>query len=218
MRLLPWEQDRILIFAAAELARRTREAGIRLNHPEAVAIICDAMLTAARAGASYEEVVAAGRGAVREDDVLEGVRALLDDIRLEVLLGDGTRLVVLIDPLGPFDPLAPGAGERPAGGGPSGLRPGEVRPAPEPVVLAPGRERRRLRVENTSRRVVRVSSHYPFERTNPRLEFDRDAAEGFRLDIPAGESVRWAPGETREVELVRYAGRLGGGTAEGGGG
>ncbi len=89
------------------------------------------------------------------------------------------------------------------------MNPGEVRLAADPVELAAGRERRTLRVENGSRRVVRVSSHYPFERTNARLRFDRAAAAGFRLDIPAGESVRWAPGELREVVLVRYGGRIG---------
>lgn len=106
MRLLPIEEDRILIFSAAELARRHRAAGLQLNHPEAVAIICDTMHEAARAGGTYWEVVAAGRNALREDDVLDGVHSLLDEIRLEVLLGDGTRLIVLVDPIGPRDPLA----------------------------------------------------------------------------------------------------------------
>jgi urease beta subunit len=87
--------------------------------------------------------------------------------------------------------------------------PGEVRLGGEAIELSPGRERRTIRVTNDSRRIVRVSSHYPFARTNPRLAFDREAAAGFRLDIPAGESVRWAPGEVREVVLVRYAGRVG---------
>ena len=76
----------------------------------------------------------------------------------------------------------------------------------DPIELAPGRERIRLAVTNTSSRVVRVSSHYPFWRANARLEFDRDAARGFRLDVPAGASVRFAPGEDREVVLVRYGG------------
>ena len=79
----------------------------------------------------------------------------------------------------------------------------------ERIELAPGRDRQRLAVTNTSGRVVRVSSHYPFWRTNRRLAFDREAAHGFRLDVPAGTSVRFAPGETKEVELVRYGG-LGG--------
>ncbi len=77
------------------------------------------------------------------------------------------------------------------------------------IVLNEGRERRRLAVTNRSTRPVRVSSHYPFWRVNARLEFDREAARGFRLDVPAGASVRWAPGETKEVELVRYGGRGG---------
>lgn len=88
------------------------------------------------------------------------------------------------------------------------MNPGEVRLGEEPVELSPGRERRTLRVTNRSRRVVRISSHYPFERANRRLEFERPAAAGFHLDIPAGESVRWAPGETQDVTLVRYRGRL----------
>lgn len=88
--------------------------------------------------------------------------------------------------------------------------PAEVRLGEDGIELSAGRERRTIVITNASRRVVRVSSHYPFERTNPRLAFDRQAATGFHLDIPAGESVRWGPGEVREVVLVRYAGRLGG--------
>jgi urease subunit gamma/beta len=101
MRLTPPEEERLLIFTAAELARRHRAAGLRLNEPEAVAVICDAMLEAARTGLDYDAVVAAGRSAVRPDEVLDGVRALVDEVRLEVLLDEGTRLVVLVDPIGP---------------------------------------------------------------------------------------------------------------------
>ena len=89
------------------------------------------------------------------------------------------------------------------------MKPGEIRLAPGDVELAAGRERRSLVVENRSARVVRVSSHYPFDRVNPRLTFDRAMAAGFRLDIPAGASVRWAPGDIREVVLVRYGGLRG---------
>lgn len=196
MRLIPWEEERLLIFAAAELARRHKTAGVLLNHPEAVALICEAMLEAARAGASYEDVGAAGRAAVQPGEVMDGVATLLDEVRLEVLLRDGARLIVLVEPLGD------GAGDR--------IRPGEIRlEADDPDELLSSRERRTLSVRNGSTRVVRVSSHYPFERVNPRLEFDRTAATGFRLDIPAGANVRWAPGETHEVGLIRYAGRLG---------
>ena len=200
MRLIPWEEERLQVFAAAELARRRRAAGLRLNHPEAVALICDAMLEAARAGASYADVEAAGRLAVAPDEVMHWVRELLDEVRLEVLLGDGARVVALADPLGrdePPDPFGPGAlviGDR------------------ADVVLNDGRETRELTVTSTSRRRVRVSSHYPFDRVNARLDFDRYAARGFRLDLPAGAYTGWEPGETKTVRLVRYAG-TGDGTA-----
>ena len=98
MRLTPWEEERLLIFTAAELARRHRAAGLALNAPEAIALICDAMFEAARAGATYEEVEAAGRAAVDPADVMPGVAALVDQVTLEVLLDDGTRLIVLLRP------------------------------------------------------------------------------------------------------------------------
>ena len=194
MRLTPSEEERLLLFGAAELARRHRDAGIALNAPEAVALICDAMLEAARAGSSYAEVEAAGLAAVSSSDVMRGVRELVDLVSLEVLLDDGTRLVTLVDPLGgrePADPLGPGA---------------VVPAAPDAGGRANGRERLELTVRNGSRRVVRISSHFPFDRVNARLLFDRAAARGFHLDLEAGSSERWGPGETRTVRLVRFGG------------
>jgi len=99
MRLTSWEEERLLVFTAAELARRHRAAGLPLNAPEAIAVICDAMFEAARTGADYAAIETAGRTAVRLDDVMPGVRSLVDEVRLEVLVGDGTRLIVLLDPL-----------------------------------------------------------------------------------------------------------------------
>ena len=200
MRLTSWEEERLLIFSAAELARRHRAAGIALNAPEAIALMCDAMLEAARAGSSYADVEAAGLAAVALSEVMPGVRELIDDVRLEVLLGDGARLIVLVDPLGRGAPASPD--------GPGAVVPGPAREkgAPPP---SPAPERRTLTVANTSRRAIRVSSHFPFDRVNPRLQFDRGQAVGFRLDLEAGSSERWAPGETRTVALVRYGGRGG---------
>jgi urease subunit gamma/beta len=198
VRLTPWEEERLLIFAAAELARRHRAAGILLNAPEAIALICDAMLEAARAGASYAEVEAAGLAAVSPDEVIEGVRELIDDVRLEVLLEDGARLIVLVDPLG--------RGATTSGIGPGAIVPAETGDGTSDAMASAHLERIDLAVENQSRRVVRISSHFPFDRVNARLAFDRAAATGFRLDLPAGSSERWSPGETRTVRLVRYAG------------
>jgi urease subunit gamma/beta len=194
MRLTAWEEERLLIFTAAELARRHRAAGLALNAPEAIALICDAMLEAARAGQSYPEVAAAGIAAVAPDEVIDGVRELVDEVRLEVLVGDGTRLVVLVDPLGRGRPAS--------SAGPGAIRAGTGRADAD---LA-ARERRTIGVRNGSQRTIRISSHHPFDRVNQRLEFDRGAAAGFRLDRPAGTSERWMPGETKEVRLVRYGG------------
>jgi urease subunit gamma/beta len=193
VRLTAWEEERLLIFTAAELARRHRERGLRLNAPEAIALICDAMLEAARAGASYAEVEAAGRAAVAPDEVLPGVPALVGEVRLEVLMDDGARLVVLLEPLGPPDVDGPGA----------------VRQAERAVDTPAAPGSRTLEVRNTSRRVVRVSSHYPFDEVNPRLAFDREAARGHHLDLDAGSTERWGPGETRTVTLIPFRGEAG---------
>jgi len=219
VRLTAWEEERLLIFAAAELARRHRSVGLRLNAPEAIAMMCDAMLEAARAGRGYAEVEAAGYGAVSPDEVIDGVRELVDDVRLEVLLDDGARLIVLVDPLrrggrsGSDAALGP---EPDAARGPEPdvaliPGPGAIRPSPGEDPAAEGEApkalpRIHLEVRNGSRRVIRVSSHFPFDRVNARLEFDRAKAAGSHLDIDAGSSVRWAPGETKTVPLVRFGG------------
>ena len=116
-------------------------------------------------------------------EVMDGVPALVDEVRLEVLMDDGTRLVVLLNPLGEAD-------------GTDSEQVADVSPPSDG-------ERRTVSVTNTGTRAIRVSSHFPFDRVNPRLSFDRDAAAGFHLDIEVGSTVRWAPGETREVTLVR---------------
>jgi urease subunit gamma/beta len=100
MYLNPTEEDRLRIFAVAELARRTLERGLALNAPEATALICDEMHMVARSGATFDEVLEAGRRAVRADQLIQGVAELIDEIRLEVLLDEGSRLVVLRRPWG----------------------------------------------------------------------------------------------------------------------
>jgi urease subunit gamma/beta len=190
VQLTPTEEERLRVFAAAELARRTLQRGLRLNAPEAVALVCDEMHLAARGGASFEDAAAAGWEALAPDQVLPGVANVVREIRVEVVLEEGSRLIVIRDPFGPADLDGPGA----------------VRFAEGDVALVPERRRIRLAVRSTSERPIRISSHYPFWRANPKLSFDREAAEGFRLDLPAGDSLRWAPGETKEVDLVAFGG------------
>ena len=192
MYLSPADEERLRVFGAAELARRTLGRGLQLNVPEAVALACDEMHMAARAGASFGEVAEAGRAAVQPGQLLPGVAGLIEEISLEVLLGDGTRLIVLRQPW----PEAGGGGEAP----------GAVRVQDGEVELLGDLEHRRLLVRNGSARAIRVASHFPFWRVNARLEFDRAAAHGCRLALPSGHSVRWDPGEAKEIELVRVPG------------
>jgi urease subunit gamma/beta len=100
MYLGPTEEDRLKVFAAAELARRCLANGLRLTAPEATALICDEMHMAARAGASFEQVVETGRNAVGSNQLLDGVIELIPEIRLEVVLDEGSRLIVLRKPWG----------------------------------------------------------------------------------------------------------------------
>lgn len=100
MYLSPTEEDRLRIFTAAELARRALAHGLALNAPEAVALTCDEMHLSARSGASYEKILDAGRAALRPAQLLDGVAALVTEIRLEVLMDEGARLVVLRAPWG----------------------------------------------------------------------------------------------------------------------
>ena len=190
MQLTPTEEERLRVFTAAQLARATLAKGLRLNAPEAVAVVCDEMHAAGRGGASFDEVAAAGRAAVRSDQVIDGVAGIVPEIRVEVLLDEGTRLLVLREPFGPTGDDGPGA----------------IRFGDGAVELAPSRDRIHLRVTNRGEHPIRVSSHFPFWRSNQHLDFDRETADGFRLDLPAGDSLRWAPGETHEVDLVRYGG------------
>ncbi|HEY6566698.1 MAG TPA: urease subunit gamma [Actinomycetota bacterium] len=190
MHLNPTEDDRLRVFTVAQLARATLARGLSLNAPEAIALVCDEMHMAARASGTFDGVMSAGRAALTEDQVMEGVADLVPEIRVEVLLDEGTRLLVVPQPFGRGSPDGPGG----------------IRFADGDVALVPDRERLRMSVTNAGVRPVRISSHYPFWQVNPSLEFDRGQAEGFRLDLPAGDSLRWAPGETREVELVAYGG------------
>jgi urease subunit gamma/beta len=184
MRLLPAEQERLLLFLAAELARARRARGLRLNQAEASAIVADTVCEAARDGRSYAEAAAAGRDVLSEPDVLDGVRALVPRVEVEALFGDGRRLIVLDDPLGPA-PAAP-AGEPPA-------------PWLDGADTV-------LDVVNEAEIPIGVTSHLHFFEVNRRLRFDRAAAWGMRLALPARSKVFFAPGEPRQVRLVPIAG------------
>ncbi|WAJ42666.1 urease subunit gamma [Mycobacterium sp. Aquia_216] len=99
MRLTPHEQERLLLSYAAELARRRRARGLRLNHPEAVALITDHILEGARDGRTVTELMTSGCEVLGRDDVMEGVPEMLDDVQVEATFPDGTKLVTVHHPI-----------------------------------------------------------------------------------------------------------------------
>jgi urease subunit gamma/beta len=191
VRLTQTEIDRVLIFNVAEMARRRRDRGLQLNYPEAVALITDEMMELARAGAAWEEVRRFGLGILTADDVLPGVPELARGLTCEPMFGDGPRIIVLAEPI----PVTANSGG-----------PGERILRDEPITLNAGRDTITVTVRNGSDHHVNISSHFHFYEVNPRMEFDRRRTYGRRLDIQAGRSIIWKPGETKDVSLVPYAG------------
>ena len=192
MQLTPREKDKLLIAIAAMVARRRLERGVRLNHPEAIALITDTVVEGARDGRSVAELMEAGAHVLTADQVMEGIAEMIHDIQVEVTFPDGTKLVTVHHPIR---------------GAASVDMPGEVVTKKGEIVFNEGADRVVLTVANTGDRPIQVGSHYHFFETNPALAFERDKARGMRLDIAPGTAVRFEPGSTREVALVPLSGR-----------
>ncbi len=99
MRLSPRDQDKLLIFTAAEVARRRRDRGLKLNHPEAVALISGEIMEGARDGRSVSELMSLGGTLLSSDDVMDGVAEMVDEVQVEATFPDGTKLVTIHDPI-----------------------------------------------------------------------------------------------------------------------
>ena len=99
MFLTPHEQDRLLVHVAADVARRRRERGLRLNYPEAVAVITAFLLEAARDGRTVVDLMQAGREVLGRDDVLDGIPEMLKEVQVEATFDDGTKLVTVHHPI-----------------------------------------------------------------------------------------------------------------------
>jgi urease subunit gamma/beta len=195
MLLTPTELERLTIFNAAELARRRRARGLKLNYPEAVALITDDILEGARDGRTVADLIGYGSTILTTDDVLPGIAAMIDMIQVECVFPDGTKLVTVHEPIRP----APGSAADPE-------HPGLITAAEGSLELNAGRRRLTLTAVNTGDRPIQVGSHYHFFEVNRALEFDRGAAFNMRLDIPAGTAVRFEPGASKDVTLVEFGG------------
>jgi urease subunit gamma/beta len=211
MELTPREKDKLLLFTAALLAERRKARGVKLNYPEAVAYISAAILEGARDGRSVAELMDHGRSLLSADDVMDGIPEMIHEVQVEATFPDGTKLVTVHDPILPLsgkkDELVSPEDEHVlVADGEDEEIPGEVIASTGDIEINVGRAVLSLTVANTGDRPIQVGSHYHFYETNPALKFDRESTKGFRLNIPAGTAVRFEPGQTREVELVAYAG------------
>jgi urease subunit gamma/beta len=191
MNLTPREKDKLLIATAAMVARRRLERGVKLNYPEAIALISDFVVEGARDGKSVAELMEAGAHVITADQVMEGIASMIHDVQVEATFPDGTKLVTVHQPIR---------------GAKLGLVPGEIVTLPGEIAYNVERVAITLSVANTGDRPIQVGSHYHFFETNPALHFDRDKARGHRLDIPAGTAVRFEPGQKRDVQLIPIAG------------
>lgn len=197
MHLTPKDEDRLLLFLAAELARKRHARGLALTYPEARALIADEVVEAARSGASVVEAAALGSSLLTEDDVLPGVAILIGTVQVEGFFDDGQKLVTI------HDPIRPGTEPASAAEGPE---PGEILVADGEVELNAGRSCVTVSVVNTGDRPIQIGSHFHFFEVNRALRFDRARGYGMHLDIPSGTAVRFEPGEERIVQLVTFGG------------
>ncbi len=215
MHLSPRELDKLTLHQAGVLAQKRLARGLRLNHPETVALIATQLLEFIRDGRGVAELMDLGRRLLGHNQVMPGVPSMIHDVQVEGTFPDGSKLVTVHHPIaaengdlalalyGSFLPVPDVSLFKPAGvedePGASEVLAGEIE-------LNAGRPTVTLAVTNLGDRPVQVGSHYHFIETNASLRFDRAAAYGKRLDIPAGTAARFEPGETRTVKLVEIAG------------
>lgn len=195
MNLTPTEMDRLTIFTAAEMARRNRRLGIRLSHPEAVALLTDEVMLAARRDMPYAEIRDMAGRLLTTDEVEPGVAEMIPMVYIECAFAEGTKLLVLFEPIS--------RGNLPPE---EGTYPGQIMSPDGEIEIFQGVDGLDIDVVNTGDRDVQVRSHTHFFETNRALDFDRGKAWGMKLDRPAGMGIRFEPGVAKSVRLVPIAG------------
>ena len=197
MHLSPQEKDKLLIFSAALLAERRLSRGLKLNYPETIAFLSFQVLEGARDGKSVSQLMSEGTTWLSKSQVMDGIPEMVDEVQIEAVFPDGTKLVTVHDPIRPGQKKIDKSDQ---------VVPGELFPADGEIEINAGRQKTGIKVVNTGDRPIQVGSHYHFFETNAALEFDREAAFGMHLDIPAGTAVRFEPGESKEVPLTTFGG------------
>lgn len=200
MNLTPREKDKLLVAMAAEVARKRLKRGVKLNHPEAIALITDYVVEGARDGRTVAQLMRDGAKVIKASQVMDGVADMIHDVQVEATFPDGTKLVTV------HNPIRGVATKKKDKKKPKSV-PGEIITAKGDIELNSGRATLKIKVANTGDRPIQVGSHYHFFETNPALKFDRDKTRGMRLAIASGTAVRFEPGQSREVTLVAMAGK-----------
>lgn len=190
MHLTPREQERLMIHCAGELAKQRKNRGLKLNYPETIAYITSELLEKARDGMTVTELMSMGRKLLSADDVMEGVAEMITEIQFEATFPDGTKLVTVHEPIAADFKFIPG----------------EVIVDDGEIIINEGKESVEIEVTNTADRPIQVGSHFHFFEVNKALDFDRKSAYGMRLDILSGTAVRFEPGETKKVSLIKIGG------------
>ena len=219
MHLSPRDIDKLLLHGAGFLAQKRLARGLRLNYPETVALLSAQILELIRDGdRDVAELMDLGKTLLGRRQVLPGVAPLVAEVQVEGTFPDGTKLVTVHEPIcrddgdlglalyGSFLPVPDlsmfaidkGVYRQTA----QAAHAGQLHVAEGEIELYEGRERVVIEVTSRGDRPIQVGSHYPFAEVNSFLDFDRAAATGKHLDIPAGTAVRFEPGETRSVTLV----------------
>ena len=213
MHLAPKDLDKLVLHQAGVVAQKRYARGLRLNYPEAAALLATQLLEFIRDGESVATLMDKGKQLLGLADVLEGVADLLHEVQVEGTFPDGTKLVTVHQPIcrehGAPELALYGSGlsrTAPAPAPVPATVPGEYLLADGDIILNENRPVIELEVLNRGDRPVQVGSHYPFFETNAGLDFDRAAAFGYRLHIPAGTAVRFEPGQSRRVRLVEFGG------------
>lgn len=215
MHLSPRDIDKLLLHGAGTLAQKRLARGLCLNYPETIALLATVLLELVRDGTlGVADLMDVGRRILGTRQVLPGVPDLVHEVQVEGTFEDGTKLITVHDPIaledgdlqlalyGSFLPIPALSVFAKPSGPPRGA---QIEVAAGHIELYAGRRRADISVTSRGDRPIQVGSHYPFERTNAALDFDRQAAAGMHLDIPAGTAVRFEPGETRTVTLVENA-------------
>ncbi len=217
MHLSPRDLDKLVLHNAGFLAQKRLARGLRLNYPEAVALIAAVLLEFIRDGRRVAELMDLGRQLLGRNQVMPGVPAMVAEVQVEGTFPDGTKLVTVHHPIaaehgnlmlalhGSFLPVPDRALFQPAPAE-AEIEPGRCDVQEGDLELNAGRDTVELAVTNLGDRPIQIGSHYHFIETNASLRFDRAQAYGKRLDIPAGTAVRFEPGETKTVKLVAIAG------------